>query len=55
MKICTEFVYPPIPFRGKDWTAWFDDLGEDAHTEYAATEQEAISRLKAWRQNEYGQ
>ncbi len=48
-KINTEFVYPPIPYRGSDWMATYDDY--DGAPDIScpmgkgATEQEAIDDL----------
>ncbi len=44
MKIITEFVYPPIPYRGNDWIA-FREGQEDGARGWGKTEQEAIDDL----------
>ena len=45
-KINTENIRPPIPTRGHDWCATFDDVGADCSPHgYGATEQEAIADL----------
>lgn len=48
-KIITSFDYPPIPFRGYDWSAVFDgyDGSEDSLEPLGrgATEKEAIQAL----------
>jgi hypothetical protein len=43
--IKTSFIYPPIPFRGCDWCAWFDGE-EENKCEYGETEAEAIKNLE---------
>lgn len=40
-KIRTEYIHPPIPFRGCDWIAWID---EDQWA-YGETEAVAIENL----------
>ena len=46
MTIKTEFVYPPVPFRGMDWIAFDDDsLDKGSKVGYGATEAEAIADL----------
>jgi hypothetical protein len=46
MKICTEFICPPIPDRRFDWSAVDDDTYEGgAPIGYGATEEEAIADL----------
>ncbi len=42
--ICTSHVYPPIPIRLFDWSAWFDGQ-EEGPTGEGATEEEAILNL----------
>ncbi len=44
-KIKTDFVYPPIPIRQFDWTAWYDSIGEEGPSGSGPTEQAAISDL----------
>jgi hypothetical protein len=45
-KIVTSCVCPPIPTRSYDWSAWFDDEGEEAgRYGYGATEAEATQDL----------
>jgi hypothetical protein len=48
-KIVTKYDPPPIPFRGCDWTAVFDDYdgAEDSHCPmgHGYTEQDAIDDL----------
>ena len=46
-KIITEYVYPPIPYRGHDWIAYYDGE-EEGHRGCGKTEQEAIDDLKEW-------
>lgn len=47
-KIITVHECPPIPTRGCDWCAYFDDLGADGSPYgWGATEQEAIADLLA--------
>lgn len=48
MTIKTEFVNPPIPFRGWDWIAWNAEENGDEITcqGSGATEQEAIQDFK---------
>jgi hypothetical protein len=47
MKIRTDFIYPPIPFRNHDWCAVDDDTydGHGCPIGYGATEAEAIKDL----------
>lgn len=45
-KIVTNFVYPPIPLRQFDWTAWRDGEEENGPTGFGATEAEAIADLR---------
>jgi hypothetical protein len=46
MKIKTSFYAPPIPVRNFDWSAWYDDLGEDGSPiGHGETEAAAISDL----------
>lgn len=42
MPIITEYVYPPIPVRHWDWSAYRDPEGLVGH---GATEEEAIQDL----------
>lgn len=44
-KIITEHVYPPIPFRGCDWAAYYDGYEPGAPYGQGATEAEAIAAL----------
>ena len=44
-KIVTEFVYPPIPFRGMDWRAYFDGEEEDGPYGQGESEADAILSL----------
>lgn len=45
--IKTEHVYPPIPVRSFDWTAWFDGMDEETRGQgWGNTEAEAIADLK---------
>ena len=47
-KICTSFIYPPIPNRSFDWCAWYDDQGEEAgNYGHGCTGKEAIEDLLA--------
>lgn len=43
-KIITVHVYPPIPFRGADWCAYFDG-DEEGPRGFGETEQQAINDL----------
>ena len=49
-KIVTSYVFPPIPDRRFDWSAWRD--GDEPNDDgqmtigYGATEEEAIADLK---------
>ena len=43
-RIITRHVYPPIPFRGCDWIAFYDGC-EDGFRGYGETEQAAIDAL----------
>ena len=46
-QIRTRFIYPPIPIRTCDWTAWVDGYEEDSrYCAFGATEEEAIANLK---------
>ena len=46
-KIVTSFVHPPIPHRGCDWQAHYDDEGEETgRYGWGATEEAAIKDLK---------
>ena len=46
-KIITTHVHPPIPYRGNDWSAYFDDEGAEAgRYGWGATEAEAIDDLR---------
>jgi hypothetical protein len=48
MHIITSHDHPPIEDRSKDWSAWFDELGEDASPiGRGATQLEAIADLVA--------
>lgn len=48
-KVITSFVYPPIPYRGADWQAHFDDDEPNDEGQMlcgrGATETEAIDDL----------
>lgn len=44
-KIITKHVYPPIPFRGNDWLAYYDG-DEEGRCGWGATEEAAIENLK---------
>ncbi|MBX4189695.1 hypothetical protein KW791_00135 [Candidatus Parcubacteria bacterium] len=49
-KIITSYDYPPIPYRGWDWSAVFDDYDGAEDSGYqpcgrGATEQEAVKDL----------
>ena len=46
MKIITEYIYPPIPYRGNDWVAYYEGNEEEGISGWGATEQEAIEDLK---------
>ena len=47
MRIRTEFVYPPIPYRNSDWSAVDDSTydGPGSAIGWGATEAEAIADL----------
>ena len=45
-KISTQFVNPPIPHRGHDWSANHDDYEPGGLIGYGETEDEAIQSLK---------
>lgn len=47
LRVSTNFDYPPIPFRGADWSAVDDSTydGEGCPIGRGATEQEAIADL----------
>lgn len=44
-KIITKHVYPPIPIRHCDWSAHFDDVGQEGLIGRGKTEQAAIDDL----------
>lgn len=44
MKIVTSHVSPPIPYRGADWCAHYDD--PEGPVGYGETEQQAIDDLR---------
>ncbi len=45
-KIVTQFIYPPIPFRGCDWQATFEDYDLGDPIGHGQTEEAAIADLK---------
>ncbi len=45
-KIQTSPIFPPIPIRGLDWCAHFDNYEPGQPIGHGATEQEAIEDLK---------
>ncbi len=45
MKILTHYDPKPIPLRGFDWCAVYDDDGGESYAGYGATEAEAIRNL----------
>lgn len=45
-RIITHHVYPPIPTRQFDWTAFHDGEEESGHAGWGATEAEAIEDLR---------
>ena len=47
-KILTDYVFPPIPYRGMDWIAYYDGEEEEGLRGQGATEQEAIDDLISW-------
>lgn len=44
-KVVCSHVFPPIPCRNYDWTAWFDDVGQEGPAGYGRTESEAKQDL----------
>jgi hypothetical protein len=46
-KIITDFVFPPIPYRGNDWSAKRDGYEPHDPIGRGATEAEAIADLIA--------
>ncbi len=46
-KIQTSPIFPPIPIRGLDWCAHYDNYEPGQPIGHGATEQEAIEDLKA--------
>ncbi len=46
-KIQTSPIFPPIPIRGLDWCAHFDNYEPGQPIGHGATEQEAIEDLKS--------
>lgn len=46
----TRWVHPPIPFRGRDWCAWWGDEDEGTVYGWGATESEAIYDLNISRE-----
>ncbi len=42
MKICIEYVGPPIPTRSYDYQAWIDGEEESRRYGYGKTEMEAL-------------
>ncbi len=47
-KIITSYIFPPIPYRGNDWVAYYDGDEEEGQRGWGATEKEAIDDLKSW-------
>ena len=47
IKIVARYVFPPIPVRSYDWSAYIDGDEEDGPHGEGATEEEAIADLKA--------
>jgi hypothetical protein len=51
VKVATEFIYPPIPIRTHDWTAYYPDLYDGApdagpqFVGYGETEADALRDL----------
>ncbi len=54
-KIQTSPIFPPIPIRGLDWCAHFDNYEPGQPIGHGATEQEAIEDLKAQSLERHGQ
>jgi hypothetical protein len=52
MKIKTQFVNPPIPFRCLDWIAWIDGE-EDGLVGQGDTEKKAVEALKEAIEEDY--
>ena len=48
----TKFIYPPIPIRSFDWTAYLDGDEESGPYGYGATEAAAILDLEALLQDQ---
>lgn len=46
MKIITSHVYPPIPWRGNDWCAYYDGTEESGPIGWGETEAKAVTDLK---------
>jgi hypothetical protein len=44
--IKTEHIYPPIPFRGNDWCAYYAGEEELNHYGWGRTREDAIQNLK---------
>ncbi len=44
--IKTNFIYPPIPIRDMDWSAWYDGEEESGRVGFGKTESEAVAQLK---------
>lgn len=47
LRICTEFVYPPIPDRNYDWQAWVEGEEESNICGRGRTESDAVAELLA--------
>jgi hypothetical protein len=45
-KIITSYIYPPIPFRGCDWSAVYEGYDGGDPIGQGETEQKAIEDLK---------
>lgn len=42
VKIVTDFVYPPIPIRDKDWRAYIEGEEETGRYGWGKTEESAV-------------
>lgn len=47
MKIITDYVYSPIPYRHNDWVAFYESEEEEGLRGWGKTEEESINDLKS--------